>query len=356
MTELNRFCNNFDFLRFFAATMVIFAHCYPLLFGLTCLDPFTMVNYSGITSGTLAVYIFFIISGYLITLSWEKDPFLDNFFVKRILRIYPGYIVVVFGTSFILGVILTNLTLFEYFRNFDYFGFVYNFLLLKQVYLPGVFQSNPVPGAVNGSLWILLWEFKMYVLIAFLGFFGFLNKKNIILLIIVYSAVWYSWEMKLLVIQNTIVLNALLSPFPLYFLIGTFFAFNRERDYDYRIAILLLIAWILTLKSIIFILFSFIAIPYVILTFAHTKIPVINKFGIYGDFSYGLYIFAFPIQQIIVMAAGKHLTIFTFFISSFFITLGCAILSWKMIESRVLALKTRFLRHHSLPNPGLKTL
>jgi peptidoglycan/LPS O-acetylase OafA/YrhL len=147
-----------------------------------------------------------------------------------------------------------------------------------------------------------------------------------------------------------------LSPFPLYFLIGTFFAFNRERNYDYRIAILFLIAWILTLKSIIFVLFSFIALPYVILTFAHTKIPVINKFGIYGDFSYGLYIFAFPVQQIIVMAAGKHLTIFTFFISSFFITLGCAILSWKMIESRVLALKTRFLRPHSLPIPGLKTL
>ncbi len=346
MTELNRFSNNFDFLRLFAATLVIFSHCYPLLLGITNLDPFTLLNYSEITLGTLAVFIFFIISGYLITISWKKDPFLDNFFLKRILRIYPGYIVVIFGTSFFLGVILTNLSIFEYFKNFDYIGFIYNFSILKQVYLPGVFQNNPVPDAVNGSLWILFWEFKMYVLIALLGFFGFLNKKIITLLIIVYSLVWYSWDMKLLFIQNNIILNHLLSPNPVYFLIGSFFALRNEKAYDYRIAIFLLIAWIIALKSIIFVPFSFIALPYIILTFAHTKIPLINKFWIFGDFSYGLYIFAFPIQQTIVMIAGKHLTISTFFISSFFITLGFAIVSWKMIESNALKLKTRLLKPH----------
>jgi len=347
MTDLKRFNNNFDFLRLFAATMVIFSHCYPLLFGINSnLEPFKPFNYSEITLGTLAVFIFFIISGYLITLSWKNDPFLDNFFIKRILRIYPGFTIVLFGTSFILGVILTNLSIFEYFKNFDYIGFIYNFLVLEQVNLPGVFQNNPYPDAVNGSLWILFWEFKMYIVIALLGFFGFLNKKIMTLLIIIYSFIWYSWDMKLLVIQNNILLNNILSPYPLYFLIGSIFAIRNDKTYDYRIAIILLIIWIMTLKSFIFVLFSFLALPYIILTFANAKIPAINKFGIFGDFSYGLYIFAFPIQQTIVMLAGKDLTIFTFFISSFFITLGFAIVSWKMIESKALKLKIKLVKTH----------
>jgi peptidoglycan/LPS O-acetylase OafA/YrhL len=341
MTDESRFNNNFDFLRFFGAVLVIFSHCYPLLFGINPnREPFVPLNYSGINLGDIGVIIFFVISGYLITLSWKRDPFIRNFFVKRILRIYPGFIVVVLGASFILGPIVTNLTIFEYFKNFNYVKFLYNFLLLSQVNLPGVFQNNPFPNSVNGSLWILIWEFKMYILTALLGFFSLLNKKVMTLLIIFYALVWYPWQMKLFFVDNNI-LNNILSPFPLYFLIGSFLALRDKKTYDYRIAILLLIFWILTLKSIIFVPLTFIALPYIILTIAYSKIPLINKFGIFGDFSYGLYIFAFPIQQMIVMIAETSLTIFTFFISSFFITFGFAIASWRMIESKALKLKTK---------------
>ena len=101
-----RFQNNFDFLRLFAALAVILSHSYALL-GLKT-NPIALLTginglFGGGALGTIGVSIFFVISGYLITKSWERDPHPSKYFKKRILWIFPGLIAVTLLTALVIG-------------------------------------------------------------------------------------------------------------------------------------------------------------------------------------------------------------------------------------------------------------
>ena len=149
--------NNFDIIRFLASLMVVWFHSYPLTLGITGgTDQLAFLTGGQVTFGGLAVMIFFIISGFLITMSYDRSNDLTKFTKARILRIFPGVIFVVLLSTFVLGPLVTNIELKEYLTNFQTYKYLLAMSLYKMQYaLPGVFETNVYQISVNGSLWTL---------------------------------------------------------------------------------------------------------------------------------------------------------------------------------------------------------
>lgn len=178
---LNGKQNNFDFLRFLAATLVIVSHSFPL-------TGFREIAVLHNTLGGHGVFIFFLISGFLITRSYLASNNVFLFFKARLLRIFPALIVVILLTIFVLGPAVTSIPLDQYFANKSTYQMLNNILLHSISYkLPGVFEQNPYKYSVNGSLWTLKYEFTFYIFVAVLGVLTILKRKEIIILLFVLS-------------------------------------------------------------------------------------------------------------------------------------------------------------------------
>src|SRR5215472_14362624 len=92
----SRQCNNFNIIRLSLALMVIFSHSFPVALGHggdTRFEPLNIWTRHQASSGAVAVNSFFFISGFLITASWLRSRSVPDYFLKRVLRIYPGFIV-----------------------------------------------------------------------------------------------------------------------------------------------------------------------------------------------------------------------------------------------------------------------
>jgi peptidoglycan/LPS O-acetylase OafA/YrhL len=320
--------NNFDFMRFGAAVLVILSHAYPLT---GRLEPLKEFSHGLTTLGTIAVAIFFVISGMLIAQSFERTKSFSHFVEARILRIYPALIVTIMITTFILGPILTNNSLTEYFTNGFTFKYLSNVFAVKiQYYLPGVFETNPFPNAVNGSLWTLPLELGCYALIAAALFL--LRKR-------------YLFSFILLVIAAIYLRGGLKNENILYFAFGSMLYLARHYvSMNPYIAMLSAVGFIISFMLPIQLstkLLHCISSTYLIIYIGFIKVPLLTNFTKYGDFSYGIYIWAFPIQQTIVYFY-PDLTILSHFALSTFITFCFAFASWHLVEKRALALKKRF--------------
>lgn len=154
---------------------MLYGHSYALSMGVNgSEDPVSLrlIAYWGESLPSLAVDLFFVASGFLVTASYCQRNDFYAFTEARLLRIFPGLIVAVLLCVFVVGPISTTASLSDYFASPSTFSyFKHNVFLLNgiQFDLPSVFTSNPYPGSVNGSLWTLPIEFWMYVFVAVLG-------------------------------------------------------------------------------------------------------------------------------------------------------------------------------------------
>lgn len=150
--------NNINFLRFIAASLVIWFHMASLL---AIPEPYIM----GQGLGPIAVNIFFVLSGYLIAKSWTRSSSFGSYLIRRIACIFPGLAVVILLSVFVMGPIVTSLPLGDYFADAGTWKYL-SLIVLAPIsnVLPGVFDANPLPYAVNGSLWTLRYEFLAYCL------------------------------------------------------------------------------------------------------------------------------------------------------------------------------------------------
>lgn len=159
-----RRANNFDALRLVAAFLVLVSHSFPIA------GDAEPVSSGGLTIGAFGVCIFFAISGFLVTQSWIRQPRVGRFVIKRCLRIFPALAGVLVVTTYVLGPVVTSLSLSEYLSNPATHAYaVHNLSLRTDYLLPGVFETVPYPNAVNGSLWTLPIEMRAYVAIAIIG-------------------------------------------------------------------------------------------------------------------------------------------------------------------------------------------
>jgi peptidoglycan/LPS O-acetylase OafA/YrhL len=331
--------NGFDALRFFAASLVLVGHSWPL----TGHKPEPWVG-SWDSLGGMGVGIFFVISGFLVASSRERSATIGSFLHKRALRILPGFLFVCLVSVFALGPALTTLPLGDYFDHPQARGYFGNLTMFDvQLALPAVFADNVYPHAVNGSTWTLPIEVFMYVLLAF-GSWLFLERWR---MLAIAAIAMIAWQMKALEWAGS---GAhLWTTLPLYYTVryGIFFALGttaylwRDKLPLSPIGAALLWAAALLLSNTPFGTLAYmLALAYSTLLVAALPWRVLTGLGRWGDFSYGMYMFAFPVQQSIVHFGGAALWLPLDIAICFAVTLCCAAISWHLVEYPALQLKS----------------
>jgi peptidoglycan/LPS O-acetylase OafA/YrhL len=320
-------------LRLFAASLVLYGHSFVFL-GLP--EPLFLSSW---TLGPLGVYIFFAISGYLVAQSWDRDPHIVRFLLRRSLRIFPGLFVCVCLSVFLLGPLISSLSVQQYFSHQATWGYLSNLYLYITYYLPGTFEGNRVANAVNGSLWSLPAEFAMYLLLALLGFFTRNRWSSLLIAValILLSWQWATQTPEMLVVYRTDLRQVVMCG--AYFWMGAVLCrFDVAKLFTLTNVLLLMTAWFCTTRwPVAHMLFSHIALPFLVLAFGLASSSWLAKLD-HFDYSYGIYIYAFPVQQTIVkywpqMSLSWYLLICTL------ITVFLAALSWYFVEKTALRWK-----------------
>lgn len=333
--------NNFDFLRLVFSIFVIITHSYALT-GLPEEDILYNNTEGQLSLSSLGVSGFFVISGYLIYQSLQRSTNIAEYFWKRFLRLFPALVVVLFLSIFLLSAVYegsenywTQKSVWTYFpKNIS--------LYFIQFTISGVFENNPFPGMINGSLWTIAYEFTCYCLLGLLIFIPTNFKKNI--LIVIFSL--------FLVIRlvggdhlekYNFVLNAQnFIHLTLLFLGGALIAeFNTILQIQKKsFLVILSIAILVIICGLgVYSIFQYIVLPFVIISSGLQSTRFINGLTKkIGDLSYGIYIYAFPVQQTLVYYFKPHL--FELMIYTTLITCTMGFLSWHLIEKRCLKLKS----------------
>jgi peptidoglycan/LPS O-acetylase OafA/YrhL len=336
--------NNFDLLRLGAATVVLASHCWPL----TGSGAEPLERLSGFTGGTLGVTVFFAISGYLVTLSWLSDPRIPAFLQRRGLRLLPGLAVVALLTAFVLGPLSTSLSPASYLSDPGPYLYAVKTSVLVTIggTLPGVFAHNPFPDAVNGSLWTLPVEALAYVMVLGCGLLGLLRPSRTLLLagLLLLLALLGSSATPL-DFSGLVPSGAAGAGVPAAFRLAAVFvggmlvALHRERiPFSWVGVVLGLLVWIGFRTTALEPLVAALAMPYAAITLAFGRRVRLPFYERGGDASYGIYVYAFPVQQVIAdispgIAPG------VMFVPAFLVTFVLARLSWRLVESPALRRK-----------------
>lgn len=326
--------NNLNLIRLILASLVIVAHS-PLLNGKSgyWVDP---VGYffPFTSSGILAVNMFFFISGLVVTNSLLANKKPVQFIIARLFRIIPAFLFVILVTVFLIGPLVTNIPLKEYFNNAAIFAYIKENLLFNVYYLlPGVFMTNFYPAAVNGSFWTLAYEMNCYI--ALLGTYLIVRNKrkliyNIVIAIIILEGLF----------QNKILFNWLgsnpeINLLPSAFAFGCFFAVNADEiKLDiYSVLGMFLLYYFFRTSAYAGMLFN-LATGVCVLFISSN--PVFNRFKPKYDISFGVYLWGFVVQQTLYRFSG-HI----------YVGLHCFI---ALVISLALALPTHFL----IERPGIR--
>jgi peptidoglycan/LPS O-acetylase OafA/YrhL len=337
--------NNFDFLRFLFATLVVFTHSFDLLLQ-HGQEPLRVCG-RGMSASFIGLNGFFIISGFLIFESYKRSSSVKSFLWKRFLRIIPGLFVAMILTVLFCGLVITNINTVDFFLSKESLTFIArNSTLLHQVQwsLPGVFGANPNQGTVNGSIWTIGYELFFYLCLALLFFVKRLENRNFFLLLLGISIVLrlvLSNVMWLHIPFSTLQVYATMN-FGQYFLAGmilnTMVFLFQNKTYN---TVILCCATVLFVGSIYFNVTEVVSVftlPLIVISVAH--IPGrLNNFGSFGDFSYGIYVYSFVIQQTIISFSPK-ISPMILFSYAFILSLFMGVMSWHLVEKRALKLKT----------------
>lgn len=329
--------NNFDFLRFTLAFMVVLAHL------ITLSDSVILRPLDSYVDSYVSVTGFFVISGFLITKSYIGTSNPRAYFVKRLKRLLPGYLVVIFLSGVCLS-LLSSLDAITYFKHPDllkYFFYNSIFLNFLSPCLPGVFTTNNLC-AINGSLWTIKVEVGFYILIPFLAhMFNKLDKKITIFICIYVGSLLYKYIINYYLEQtgdeifNT--LSHQLPAFMTYFACGIAFNYYLAGFLKNKAIYLFLAIPVFWIESYLALeIFRPIALSVIIFYIAYS-LKGLNNFGKNGDLSYGVYIYHFPIIQFFVsLGFFERFNHWLLSIAIILLVLVTAFLSWHLLEKRFL--------------------
>jgi peptidoglycan/LPS O-acetylase OafA/YrhL len=334
LTEVARRNNNFDALRIAAAVAVILGHATDLRG-----RPENLAVVFGLPVSQLGVAVFFVISGYLITGSWERRPHLPRYLTSRVLRIIPGLAFVTVTAAFVLGPIVTVLTPQEYFGSGETYAYLRNAVLLPNYLLPGVFGDNPYPLAVNGSLWTLPAEFACYLVVPVLGW---LPRKLRV-------PAWVLFGLASVVLATVLHFELFGARVQSAAAMWVFFAGGAlvrltlgTRRPRLDVSAGLLVVWLVYVA--VFpqhgLYAAWLALPYCLLAFGTRSAPVLRRASRFGDLSYGLYLWAFPVQQTLIHYFG----VWSWGVDVVVVTLVTAVFayaSWHLVERPCMTLAQR---------------
>lgn len=344
--------NNFNIIRMVAACLVLLSHSFSLS-GLA--EP--LRDSLGVTWGSIAVDVFFVTSGYLVTGSILRGGNVRNFLISRFLRIFPGLWVAVTLTTLACSVWFTTYSFVEFWSQWPSWRYlIKNTLLLLpqglQWTLPGTLVGVPWDkgggAALNGSLWTLPVEVKMYL---------YLVVGYTICRLVANRANRHTWTIERICKFATLTIAAILLAVDLYSSLlgnhvlvlhmGTMFftggalnAMKVKFKKTWPIATAMLVAVILAAQAGTgwFMPIYILTLPCIVLSIAYAPTPLLYGYNRLGDYSYGVYIYAFPVQQwsaYLIKGIGPwEMTAI-----SIPIVLVLAMLSWNLVEKRALAFK-----------------
>lgn len=343
--------NNFDAIRLTMAVLVIWSHSFALWFGTEDAEPISLALGGVYNSGSLAVLVFFVISGFLITLSYTRSKSAVDFLKRRTLRIIPGYFVAISLCSLVVVPMFSSRS-FGVISPHEVLGMISNLWLRNFIISSNAFGGQ----AVNGSLWSIPFEFWCYLGVMGLGLTGLLTRKPVLItvaLLVMAVRIWLDITGR--------------RPFGGWIetVIGfPFFWFNVLPPFALGGAAYIYRAWIPRRRIILAALISatllaphvcssplyrtvivHLLVPptlvYVTLYTAFSERIHAEKAAMFGDFSYGTYLYAFPIQRILSALYRGQISFPTYVVLSVTLSLVAGVASWYLVE--------RWFLHRVLP-------
>lgn len=346
--------NNLDIMRLVFALFVIISHSYPIS-GNPSADWLSQITGGQIMFSSIGVDGFFIISGFLIFNSLKFSKSKADYIWKRCLRIYPALFVVLVLTI-IMGYFVSGMTVYDYvFGNISVRTYLINNLSLysPQWHISGVFSDNVYPNTINGSLWTLIYEFTLYFLIMLAALGAMLGQhiaRLLGLIVIIgtsYLALNHKAELNIREFFWGINFYQMAYMSSLFFS-GSLLAslkFNEWsglRWYCLGSAIILLISVLIGKYAIV----AHAVLPIFIISLGYSCVSRLSTaYSKIGDLSYGVYIYGFPVQQLLMHCF--KLTTMELMAYSAAASLLCGYLSWRLVESRALEYKSVFGDFHA---------
>ena len=325
--------NNLNFLKFVASLAVIISHAYPLSKGEETVDFLLQVSGQTLGLGGVAVAVFFVSSGFFVSKSIERKNDTIVYLKARLKRLLPPLWFMLIVVILICAVGFTTLSISDYFFNTQFLKYCLNFFLIPIHSLPSVFDSNVYPSVINGALWTLPIELICYVVLLVIYKLKLFNKNSykIFSIIMVLGFIF----VYCIPLPFIIFIRGYMAPFFMFYL-GSLFWVYKDQIYIsrklYYISIFILIALTLAHFGHLALCLSF---PYIVI-YISFQLPQCGKMlSNLGNYSYGIYLFGWPIQQMVVSAFGGSMSIvLNCFIS---IPLAClaGILVYNVVEKRI---------------------
>lgn len=337
----------FDLWRIVLSLLVILLHSFHVSYGRAgylATGPFGPVFAS-------ILPIFFSLSGFLVVGSALRTRSVRVFLTFRVLRIIPALVTEVTLAALIIGPLLTTLPLAEYFgdrRTHVYFGNIVGWIHFQ---LPGVFESNPRAGMVNQNLWTLHPELICYGVMALLMVSGVIYRRTLL------TVLWAVGTLAAIALNVGFDKYELNGTYPgavlvYYFLTGAV-AFHWRHLIPvnrWLFAASVVVAYVLLkLHNTTFLVQP--ALIYIMIWVGMQKMPRVG-FLQRGDYSYGMYLYAYPIQQVLVMLFPSTREWYINFVLATLVSLGVAMVSWHLVEKPALSLK-RFVPGRPKPIPSV---
>lgn len=326
--------NNFTLLRLVLSFTVLFGHSFPITGNGH--DPITKLILPHAWIGSIAVGGFFAISGFLVSASIANRSILD-FTLSRIFRLYPAVIVYSLVAILIFGPLGSQVSLAKYFSENPWVN-MWNATLWKWIYnLPYAFSDRPFPGSTNGATWTLPAELRCYLALAVFGMFRFYSTRGIanIALLATFIALKINYTSLPLFGSEPRFEEPLM-----FFIFGGFFWFNRQSiPLNWPVLMALMAATFFGAGQSWYFYAYVPAVTYGCLMISY-RLPHCN-IDQFGDISYGIYIYAWPVQQL-VWSPGQGAYANTLFAT--LIVLPISYFSWRFIESPALNFKNRLMK------------
>ncbi|GAA1069373.1 acyltransferase [Kitasatospora arboriphila] len=363
--------NGFGLLRLVFSVGVIIEHARPL--GFHQPEPLKSLSRHQVDLGALCVAGFFLLSGLLITRSAMRTD-LRRFLWARAVRILPGFWACLLVTVLVIGPIVawrSGMSLHDYFTHPEGpWRYLRKncALAMNQFGLSGLLADNPYPKAFDGSLWSLSSEVFCYLVVGGLAALGILRRNRAVVLVMLAGALLFMASLAvkaphlraniyaetghgayILPLIGWLSLNNLL-PLMFMFGLGAAAELYRERlPIHWAIAAVCAVLFGGSMRFGGFTLIGLPALAYLIVWTAVRTPSPLTRIGAKADFSYGLYIYAFPVQQTLVLFHGTRWGFWPYVALSTAVALGMAACSWYLVEQPTLRLKDKNLDNLTPP-------
>ncbi|RYE17444.1 MAG: acyltransferase [Sphingobacteriaceae bacterium] len=323
--------SGFDYLRLGLAICVLAWHSAGITYGREFAIYLTGTALGNVT--LLILPAFFALSGFLVTSSLMRSRTLGEFMGLRLLRLIPALVVEISLSALILGPFFTVFDINSYFSDPKFLSYFLNVIGVIQYVLPGVYSDNAIPSVVNGSLWTVPYELECYLAVGLLWILRQRDNKYAPLaalliwigLLGIFTLLGVYEPLKPDSVSGRMLLSYFLSGVCLYY-------FRNQIPAKKSLFLLSIFIAVLTVKIKLFVLVTPLLVAYATVYVGLLR-PVRLPYIFSGDYSYGIYLYAFPVQQAIYVLIPKYHSWGAHFVLSLTLTSLLAVFSWHAFRS-----------------------